>query len=373
MNIIIPFPNDPPVLHHPDSKTKSVKELRIRNNLTLMGIDYDICSKLCSFQNNETMKYEDKVSLIIDEFFSKITPLDSHEVKFENFNFVPEKEENIIELPNNANNNLKNCPICYEDLPLEEFYTIPSSKHQFCEQCMDFYLTESIYSGLNVLRIQCPDDCGYVLQDHDIKEYYISTSKNYLEMYTKYEEMKNKASLNNNPNYHCCIRRDCENFILNENTGKKLNCDKCGLIFCAECELNWHEGQSCQEALSQYYQVCISLAKRDKNNQEREKSRKNRLFRLRMVNFVLVIPLIVLVLMPITLIFEGFYVPFMIYLGKSSKRWNCVKYLKTILIIFLIIVLMPITIILIILKVCANWDQATYRIYVFYQQYLSCC
>ena len=372
MNIVIPSPENPVLI---DTKSNlNIKELKIRNTLTLIGFDYDFCSKLGPFQNNETIKYEEAVALIIEKFFSQKGLINSQQMKYQ-IN-MQQNSENQGESPQKDNGNIKQCPICYELLPLEEFYEIPSSKHVFCKKCIIFYITQSILSGSNVLKIKCPDDCGYVLKDQDLKQIFCEECKDE-EWYIKYVEMKNKATFNNDPKYHCCIRRDCENFILKEIEGKKLTCKKCGLMFCFDCELIWHENQSCHEALCQYYQICIDLGRMDKENQEREKSKKNRLLFLRKVNFILVLPLIIFVVVPILGIVLSFLYPFWFFKFKCIKKWNCKTLFATIFVMPLIIILMPISLILLIIWECYlayfNMNEVYYKIYGFYEEYLQCC
>lgn len=152
--------------------------------------------------------------------------------------------------PFSSNTNSKICVICFESQNI--FKKIPGTSHEFCIQCIGSYLKQNITTN-NVLKIMCPDDCGYKLSESDVIQL---LGEDFI-MVSKYKKFKLNSEMVKNPNLMWCMTPGCENILQCGQTSKLITCFKCNLRMCFLCKSVWHEGQTCEEAVDSEYKKYI--------------------------------------------------------------------------------------------------------------------
>ena len=266
-----------------DSNFSPIKWLL--NALSKMQLNMNVCYEIIENMDlDSSFDKETTLNIIIDRYFMMIDDF-TNERNFSNSNFKitqsliykkmfmkkrktnqkkdflltkTTKDELIIDIDTKSSpkpflfnmHNGKKCNICYEDLGV--FKIIPGSNHEFCNNCVKAHLKYNIENN-NVLKIMCPDDCGYKLTEKNIADL---LSEEY-SLLKKYQKFKLNAELSQDPNLMWCMNPGCENIITSEKNAKLIICTKCDLRMCFTCKGLWHEGQTCDQAIESEYKKYI--------------------------------------------------------------------------------------------------------------------
>ena len=138
---------------------------------------------------------------------------------------------------------LEECSICYSEVIEHCMQVISKCGHRFCRDCVTGYLENALGDG-RVIDTKCPDmNCEILLDDEDIKAALSTLS------YGKFQQFRILAHMRLDPNIRWCPTENCPGGVVSDPSDPlfpKLVCNECGISFCAECSLVWHEGFSCQ-------------------------------------------------------------------------------------------------------------------------------
>jgi len=136
------------------------------------------------------------------------------------------------------------CPICCEDaVPASDLFIFESCSHQFCRECLQGYIANSVNDG-NVLDLTCPaPGCKTLVEYHQVRA--VVTS----ELFAKYEEFTFIASLNADPSVKWCPKPGCGNAIVGDPENPRCQCtnSNCKYEFCFLCAEPWHQDATCEQ------------------------------------------------------------------------------------------------------------------------------
>lgn len=137
------------------------------------------------------------------------------------------------------------CKICYDEYDrLEQLFTFPECKHEYCRECLQDYLTTNINEGA-VLDLVCPfPECEAEVHPQDVKELCPPP------IFSKYEKFTVIAALRMDPNARWCPNPECNNGIKADPKQQWVYCNACKFEFCFHCMAERHDGAACgKEAL----------------------------------------------------------------------------------------------------------------------------
>lgn len=138
----------------------------------------------------------------------------------------------------------RTCVVCYESKPLTGFPTapqVPSHSHdnEVCNECyashLDVEITKKIWH-----KISCPQ-CPTVLSREVIN---ILASPMTWE---RYQYLSERATQANNSDYRYCFSTTCNSGQTHDG-GLIFSCQSCGHQHCTACNVNWHEGETCEQS-----------------------------------------------------------------------------------------------------------------------------
>ena len=230
-----------------DFGMKSFKILWIRIKLAKMGLYPKISFPILSTLNYETQPIDQIFAIIMDKYFSEESKEENSSLKtlgpflkdldsfYIQINYIKNDENESILIENE-------CLICCENYPENDFLTIPTTQHKFCQNCVFSYLSQKIGS-IQILHIKCPDDCNAFLNDTYI-EFLLSETP---ELYKKYNKLSNIMQLSMNPNIRWCVRAGCDQYLEGNPDQIHLKCDKCSQEICFLCKNEWHEQRTCEQ------------------------------------------------------------------------------------------------------------------------------
>ncbi|KAL4496140.1 hypothetical protein ABPG72_012877 [Tetrahymena utriculariae] len=151
---------------------------------------------------------------------------------------------------NNTQQQVLECAICCQELEftLSKKRPLLNCNHQFCSECLKQYILNKI-NCCQVLHILCPQEgCDQEYNDKQIGE--ILNDDYQKERYIKF---KQRQQLQLDPDIRWCIRPGCNNAIKGQKNDPKLKCTECNMMICYFCTNQWHEGQTCEQAIDQEY------------------------------------------------------------------------------------------------------------------------
>merc|ERR1711879_1090918 len=107
-------------------------------------------------------------------------------------------------------------------------------------ECLRGHIQSLIDSG-SVLDMTCPSGCSE-LMEVDIQAALTE------EKFGQYQQFQFLARLQLEPNCRWCPNPHCDSGTVGDGLSDRLECDKCGTVFCFLCSQEYHEGMSCSVA-----------------------------------------------------------------------------------------------------------------------------
>src|SRR5204863_2529346 len=88
-------------------------------------------------------------------------------------------------------------------------------------------------------KIRCPHaSCSELFKYEDVSNYLPR------EEFEHYDMLARNAILSSDPNFHYCPRADCSFGMSTE--GPEFSCRLCQLLYCLDCRVEWHLGETCK-------------------------------------------------------------------------------------------------------------------------------
>jgi hypothetical protein len=140
----------------------------------------------------------------------------------------------------------KECVICMDDFwwPGKRGYELKCGC-LYCKACLRSNYDVLINDG-KVLKLVCPNPtCAAAVDEEDLKN--ILTNKQFV----RYQQFFLLASLRNDPTVRWCPKPGCETAAHGSEEDCHMKCATCSTEFCWKCNLEWHEGISCERAKRQ--------------------------------------------------------------------------------------------------------------------------
>lgn len=226
--------------------------------------------------NNPDLK---RIKMQIDKSNPKLNPNSnlkstSNSDPFSGPNYDPNSAINLTANDNEYNPTAPEtmeCIICLDDKSEDEFWK-NSCEHPdgVCTECAFTYFRENILNGKVEIFCLYPG-CPEFIPEAEILKVIQSDP----DLTTKYGVYEMNLRLSRNANIRWCPQPKCQQTtVVLDNSDpcyrSKIQCDSCGIEFCAECTQKWHEGQTCQQAMSHRVKPCPScnagLVKMEKTN-----------------------------------------------------------------------------------------------------------
>ncbi|KAK4736236.1 hypothetical protein R3W88_010497 [Solanum pinnatisectum] len=131
------------------------------------------------------------------------------------------------------------CSICTNNKLANGMFATGNCSHSFCVNCVTKYVTRKIVQE-NVSVIKCPDiACKAIIK-----------SKFWREIVPKQvlDQLKNNALFSGSMKLHCPYK-DCSAMLVDNGSENVIDseCPNCLRLFCAQCNVSWHEGLECKD------------------------------------------------------------------------------------------------------------------------------
>ncbi|KAL8153660.1 hypothetical protein V2J09_011420 [Rumex salicifolius] len=135
----------------------------------------------------------------------------------------------------------KFCLICMDKKPSEEFFIAKNCNHSFCVDCTSKYIATKIQE--NISMVKCPDSsCKGVINPSDCNEIVPN------QVVERWEKALIESQLLVSETTLYCPFKDCSELLLNdEAVAGSAECPSCHRLFCAVCNVAWHNGLECAE------------------------------------------------------------------------------------------------------------------------------
>ena len=264
-----------PTISTIDSPAHFPKKILLLNSLIKMNLNLTISKKLINlmkfesdwslerclnifldkyYQNETTNKsYFSKPSLIkeITGSFGSCIPFNkSPKKKNLETNSKSKKKTGEIAFIRISINNLKEtqnieCPICLEPKSEDQMLTI-SSSHKFCGACLCEYLLYFMKAH-QIIDIKCPDGCGKLIVNNDIKCIFASHPK----QIEKFQKIKISDAIARNLWTRWCIRPACNGTAQAGPYLQKIVCMECRTKICSICRNEWHHNKTCEQYVNE--------------------------------------------------------------------------------------------------------------------------
>ncbi|XP_060206632.1 E3 ubiquitin-protein ligase RSL1-like [Lycium barbarum] len=135
------------------------------------------------------------------------------------------------------------CVICKDNKPANEMFVTNNCSHSFCVACINKYVTTKIVQE-NVSVIKCPDiSCKAVIKPKLCREIVPK------EVFDKWENTLPETLLLGNSLKLYCPYKDCSAMLVVDGSDAVIDteCPNCRRLFCAQCNVSWHDGLECKE------------------------------------------------------------------------------------------------------------------------------
>ena len=143
------------------------------------------------------------------------------------------------------------CAICGSDRDVKTMFTVPTPQcvHQprCCKICVEMWV-KSLVDAAGGHNIFCPDvECDKRMGHADIVKA-LSYSPKGMESLDRFEYVSLRMLLSTMDSFKWCLSTSCESGQFHDPAdGPIVTCVSCGFRSCAEHDLPWHEGQTCDE------------------------------------------------------------------------------------------------------------------------------
>ncbi|XP_039053171.1 probable E3 ubiquitin-protein ligase RNF144A-B [Hibiscus syriacus] len=135
------------------------------------------------------------------------------------------------------------CEICVNGKERHQMFIISGCSHSFCVDCISTYVKTRLEQHITI--IMCPGEgCGVMLE--------LEACRTRLpkESIDRWEDLLCEELLCATGGRLYCPFKDCSALLLNDNQGEiiaETECPNCHRLFCAQCNVPWHPGISCEE------------------------------------------------------------------------------------------------------------------------------
>ena len=113
-----------------------------------------------------------------------------------------------------------------------------------CKTCLEGWVRSNVQRGLSNY-ITCPDGgCGLDFEYQDVQRALDSEAA--ADDWHKYENLRIRSYLSTLPNFVWCLSSGCQSGQVHDpENGPIMTCVSCGFKTCAEHQVPWHEGATC--------------------------------------------------------------------------------------------------------------------------------
>jgi len=147
---------------------------------------------------------------------------------------------------------LVECPVCYDELPAEDFVAHLDCGHGFCQDCWEDQVTAYTEDGLAALNMSClQNGCNLAVTATDVKKILLNGQDEIPEdtqwVWKRYHRLQLKNFVDKCPNMGYCPKPGCEivhSYV--KGMRRDLSCS-CGHQFCWRCNNIAHNPCSCDE------------------------------------------------------------------------------------------------------------------------------
>lgn len=131
------------------------------------------------------------------------------------------------------------CVICMDAKPTEEMFGNDNCSHSFCTDCIGKYVATKIQE--NISMVKCPEPkCGGVLEPQ------LCRSLVPKEVFERWENALCESMVLGSHKFYCPFK-DCSTLLVDDGgvVVTVSECPNCHRLFCAQCNVAWHEGSDC--------------------------------------------------------------------------------------------------------------------------------
>ncbi|KAL0533897.1 hypothetical protein IC582_028172 [Cucumis melo] len=153
----------------------------------------------------------------------------------------------------NGNCLKETCTICFEDVSVDQMFSVDGCLHRYCFSCMKQHVEVKLLNG-NGMQANCPyqgctsevniESCGKFLEpkvfeimSQRIKEASVPIQEKVYCPYSRCSALMSKTEL---------LRYTEASYINAERTGAR-KCMKCNQFFCINCKVAWHYNLTCYD------------------------------------------------------------------------------------------------------------------------------
>lgn len=135
------------------------------------------------------------------------------------------------------------CVVCGDDKKVSEMPTCitKSCEHEpnTCKDCIGQWIASSIDTTAWD-RLRCPE-CTQLLRFEDVHAFARRDS------FDRYDSLATKAAVTSIPNFKWCLNPRCQSGQIVRTGCDKVKCHNCKASSCANHDLPWHKGETCEE------------------------------------------------------------------------------------------------------------------------------
>jgi len=209
-------------------------------------------------QNHQQLQIENsiaKFNLVKKEFIEKIKSCKSElekekKLKLEAFDnhqakLLQEFQERLIRQSQEDAELAKTfapfeCPICLEECPLDDRFTVEPCKHIYCRNC----IREHVHNAIEEMKI--PIKCAGCTEEPIS---YLDDQQLFMILTPEEHDRYHKQSLRlhvGTTGLLTCPQPDCEGVVEMVPPFNHFVCPSCHFQMCTSCKVPWHAGQSCE-------------------------------------------------------------------------------------------------------------------------------
>ncbi|OAG10417.1 uncharacterized protein CC84DRAFT_1047161, partial [Paraphaeosphaeria sporulosa] len=155
------------------------------------------------------------------------------------------------------------CTVCSDSIHIADIPLLSGCSHQAatCVECFARWI-ESQLTTQGWKGIKCPDvSCSVILTHHDVQAYATP------EVFSQYDMFSMRDALGQVSNFRWCRNPACTSGQEHDDDGYIFTCVACGHKACVTHDVNWHEGETCDE-----YTYRVSGAKEREQKAQEEAS-----------------------------------------------------------------------------------------------------
>ncbi|XP_062088481.1 E3 ubiquitin-protein ligase RSL1-like [Humulus lupulus] len=133
------------------------------------------------------------------------------------------------------------CPICSEPKPAGAMFRNDKCSHSFCSDCIGRYVVLKIQDNISVVKCPHPN-CGGVLEPQLCRSIVPE------QVFGRWENALCESLILGAKKIYCPFK-DCLAMMVDdgEESVTVSECPSCNRLFCAQCNVSWHEGSECGE------------------------------------------------------------------------------------------------------------------------------